>query len=158
MSGVSETLFKPEDETTRAQIVTVLWSMDYKPDVGEESIFADCDVGSWYTSAVNWAAKNGIVAGVSDGKFAPEDDVTREQLVTILYNYLSRDGKVVGGSPDMSKFSDVEDISSYAKSSMEWAVGNGLLIGDGEALRPSDVASRAEIATILQRFVEVSNG
>lgn len=109
----------------------------------------------WYTDAVNWAASKGIVKGYSDTVFAPSDTVTREQLAVILYRYAEYKEYDVSAKGDLATFVDSTDTSSWAAEAMEWAVGSGLLTGkDGGRLDPTGTATRAEIATILMRFVE----
>ena len=154
MDGVGDSLFAPNSETTRAQLVTILHRLAGEPEPGGDSGFADVAAGTWYTDAVAWAAENGIVNGVSDTEFAPGDDITREQLAAILYRYAACQGYDVSQRADLSGFGDASSISGYAQEALSWAHAQGLVLGfeDG-SLRPQGTASRAQIAAVLMRFL-----
>ena len=154
MDGVGDNLFAPNSETTRAQLVTILYRLAGEPEPGGDSGFSDVAAGIWYTDAVAWAAENGIVNGVSDTEFAPGDDITREQLAAILYRYAAYQGYDVSQRADLSGFGDAESISGYAQEALSWAHAQGLVLGfeDG-SLRPQGTASRAQIAAVLMRFL-----
>lgn len=158
MNGMGNDTFEPQTEMTRAMLVTVLYRAEGSPDVsGLENPFKDVNKG-WYTDAVCWAAANQIVNGVSDGIFAPDDPVTREQMVTILYRYTDYKGKVSEARADLDSFPDADQVRSYAKEAMRWAVAEDLIRGSAEGgkpcILPANSATRAEIATVLMRFVE----
>ena len=154
MDGVGDSLFAPNSDTTRAQLVTILYRLEGEPEVSGTSGFTDVEAGTWYTDAVAWAAQNGIVNGVSDTEFAPGDDITREQLAAILYRYAACQGYDVSQRADLSGFGDAESISGYAQEALSWAHAQGLVLGfeDG-SLRPQGTASRAQIAAVLMRFL-----
>ena len=154
MDGVEDNLFAPNSETTRAQLVTILYRLAGEPEPGGDSGFSDVAAGIWYTDAVAWAAENGIVNGVSDTEFAPGDDITREQLAAILYRYAACQGYDVSQRADLSGFGDASSISGYAQEALSWAHAQGLVLGfeDG-SLRPQGTASRAQIAAVLMRFL-----
>ena len=154
MDGVGDSLFAPNSQTTRAQLVTILYRLAGEPEPGGDSGFADVAAGTWYTDAVAWAAENGIVNGVSDTEFAPGDDITREQLAAILYRYAACQGYDVSQRADLSGFGDASSISGYAQEALSWAHAQGLVLGfeDG-SLRPQGTASRAQIAAVLMRFL-----
>ena len=154
MDGVGDNLFAPNSETTRAQLVTILYRLEGEPEVSGTSGFSDVAAGIWYTDAVAWAAQNGIVNGVSDTEFAPGDDITREQLAAILYRYAACQGYDVSQRADLSGFGDASSISGYAQEALSWAHAQGLVLGfeDG-SLRPQGTASRAQIAAVLMRFL-----
>ena len=154
MDGVGDNLFAPNSETTRAQLVTILYRLAGEPEPGGDSGFADVAAGTWYTDAVAWAAQNGIVNGVSDTEFAPGDDITREQLAVILYRYAAYQGYDVSQRADLSGFGDASSIRPYAQEALSWAHAQGLVLGfeDG-SLRPQGTASRAQIAAVLMRFL-----
>ena len=154
MDGVGDNLFAPNSETTRAQLVTILYRLAGEPEPGGDSGFSDVETGTWYTDAVAWAAQNGIVNGVSDTEFAPGDDITREQLAVILYRYAAYQGYDVSQRADLSGFGDASSISGYAQEALSWAHAQGLVLGfeDG-SLRPQGTASRAQIAAVLMRFL-----
>ena len=155
MDGVGDSLFAPNSETTRAQLVTILYRLEGEPEVSGTSGFTDVEAGTWYTDAVAWAAANGIVNGVSETEFAPGKDITREQLATILFRYAEAKGYDVSARVDLSAYPDADQIQSYAAESVAWAVAEGLIQGfEDNTLRPAGNATRAQIATILMRFCE----
>ena len=155
MDGVGGNRFAPNSETTRAQLVTILYRLEGEPEVSGTSGFTDVEAGTWYTDAVAWAAANGIVNGTTDTTFAPGEDITREQLVTVLYRYAEAKGYDVSARVDLSAYPDANQIQSYAAESVAWAVAEGLIQGfEDNTLRPAGNATRAQIATILMRFCE----
>lgn len=155
MAGTSAYTFTPGGATTRGMIVTILYRMEGQPSIaGESGAFADVPAGQYYTDAVAWAAKNGIVSGYTNGNFGPNDPITREQMAAILYRYT---GSPASSGMVLSEFTDADQISGYATDAMRWAVGNGLIAGTGnQALSPKSGASRAQVATILMRFSEMA--
>ena len=155
MDGVGGSRFAPNSETTRAQLVTILYRLEGEPTVSGDLPFTDVEAGIWYTDAILWAAQNNIVNGVSDTEFAPGDDLTRQQLVTILYRYAEAKGYDVSASADLSGYPDADQVQDYAQPAMAWAVAENIIQGmeDG-TLKPAGNASRAQIATILMRFCE----
>ena len=157
MGGVGDNRFAPNNPTTRAQLVTILYRLEGEPAVTGQSAFTDVEADTWYTNAVAWAAANGIVNGVSETQFAPGNNITREQLATILYRYAQAKGYDVSASADLSGFPDAGDIQSYATQALSWAVAEGLLQGfEDDTLRPQGNATRAQIATILMRFLSAA--
>ena len=155
MNGVGGNRFAPNSETTRAQLVTILYRLEGEPAVSGDLPFTDVESGTWYTDAILWAAQNNIVNGVSDTEFAPGDEITRQQLVTILYRYAEAKGYDVSASADLSGYPDADQVQDYAQPAMAWAVAENIIQGmeDG-TLKPAGNASRAQIATILMRFCE----
>ena len=157
MNGVSDTEFAPNNTLTRAMLVTVLYRNAGEPEVTEAASFADVDADSWYAKAVVWAEANGIVNGVSDTEFAPNANITREQIATIMYRYAQYNGDDVTAVADIEAYADAANVSDYAVDAMKYAVGSGLINGKTETtLNPQDNATRAEIATILKRFIEAN--
>ena len=157
MNGVDDKNFAPEDAMTRAMFVTVLYRMDGEPAVEQKAGFADVAEGSYYAAAVDWAAKNGIVNGVSETSFDPDAAITREQMAAILYRYAqSKSIDVsVGENTNILSYVDVQQASEYAIPALQWAVGAGVLNGkNGGRLAPTGTATRAEIAAIMQRWCE----
>ena len=155
MDGVGGNRFAPNSATTRAQLVTILYRLEGQPAVSGDLPFTDVEAGTWYTNAVVWAAQNGIVNGVGDDTFAPGNDLTREQLVTILYRYAEAKGYDVSASADLAGYPDGEEIQAYAREAMAWAVAENIIQGmEDDTLKPAGNASRAQIATILMRFCE----
>ncbi len=154
MNGVSATEFAPEDNLTRAMLVTILYRAEGKPAVNRSIPFADVTADSYYANAVIWAQQNGIVSGITENKFAPDEKITREQIAAIVYRYAKYKGYDVSKTADISAYADYGKISEYAIESMQYAVGNGLIKGKtATTLNPADTATRAEIAAILQRFI-----
>ena len=155
MGGIGDNLFAPNSPTTRAQLVTILYRLEGEPAVTGQSPFTDVEADTWYTDAVIWAAEEGVVNGVSATQFAPGNNITREQLATILFRYAQAKGYDVSPRADLSGFPDAGDILPYAQEAMAWAVAEGLLQGfEDDTLRPQGNATRAQIATILMRFCE----
>lgn len=133
-------------------IVTVLHRIENKPNA-EQSSFSDVAEGKYYFDAVNWAASQGVVTGYGNNLFGPEDQITREQVVAVLYRYAAKKGYDVTGRADLSVFTDVGQISAYAKEAMSWANAMGLVVGTSETtLSPTDKVTRAQIAMLLTRF------
>ena len=154
MNGTSDTAFSPNATTTRAMIVTILHRLENEPSASASS-FTDVVAGSYYENAVNWAAANGIVNGVSETSFAPNTAITREQMAAILYRYAQFKGYDVTASNDLSSYTDASQISAYATTAMQWANAEGLITGNtSTTLNPQGNATRAEVATILMRFCE----
>ncbi len=159
MVGATDTTFEPETTVTRAMLVTVLWRAEDEAVADKDSIFTDLEEGSYYKDAVIWADEKGIVNGVSDTEFAPNDIITREQFATIMYRYAQFKGfdVSVGENTNILSYTDYDKISEYAIPAMQYAVGSGLLKGRTEStLNPDGNATRAEMATILYRFLEAN--
>ena len=157
MNGVGNGKFDPTGTTSRAMIVTILYRLENEPKVTGENPFTDVEDGKWYTNAVLWAAENKIVEGYGNGKFKPNDDITREQLATILYRYAQSKGQgFTGAWMFLLDYPDASEISSWADEAMHWCVMNGIINGKDGKLVPKGDASRAEAATMLQRFCEVT--
>lgn len=153
MTGVSDTAFAPEATTTRAMIVSMLARMENVTSAADAG-FTDVATDDWYATAVNWAAANGIVNGISDDTFAPNDPITREQLAAMLMNYAQYKGLDVSARADLSHYSDAENISNWANDVLSWAVAEGLLTGvTDDTIAPQVHATRAQVAAILQRFL-----
>ena len=156
MAGTADNAFSPDVNVTRAMLATVLYRMEGKPAVNRSIPFGDVDMGAYYADAVVWAKQNGIVAGYSETSFGPDDSITREQIAAIIYRYAQYKGMNVVTLEDNLHFADSKDISDYAVSAMNWAVGTGLMKGKSTTtINPKDNATRAEIAAILHRFAEV---
>ena len=153
-NGTSDTLFSPDGKMTRAMLVTVLWRLDGKPQPATASAFNDVAKDAYYAEAVAWANANGIVKGYSNMEFAPNDNITREQMAAVLYRYAEFKGYAVTERADLKGYSDYNKISAYALDSLSWANSVGLINGRTQStLVPQGNATRAEVATILQRFV-----
>ena len=155
MLGTSKTLFSPHGTVTRGMMATILWRMEGSLAPKGENSFTDVEAGRWYADAITWTTENGIFAGYSKDKFGPDDPITREQLTAIFYRYADYKGYKLTVTGNLDKFEDADKITDYAKTVMQWAVGNGLIKGKSETLLdPQGTATRAEIAAMLHRFVE----
>lgn len=154
MNGVSASRFQPDGPMTRAQFLTVLYRTKNSPaSSGCRDPFTDVDESAWYGPAVLWGAQNGIVSGVSAGRFEPDGSVTREQIAAILYRY---SGAKADSADRLSAFRDAGSVSAYAKEAMNWAVGAGLICGSNSLLLPQAAATRVQTAAILTRFLKMS--
>lgn len=157
MSGVSENEFAPSGKLTRAMLVQMLYNMESRPACDAENAFMDVPVGQWYTDAVIWANDAKIVSGMGEGLFAPNMEITREQMVVMLYNYAKYKGYDVTASADLSAFADTASVSAWAQPAMQWAVAEGYISGMGDnQLAPQGTATRAEIASVIMRFMEAT--
>lgn len=154
MSGVSGGRFAPDDTLTRAMLVQTLYAMEGRP-ASASAGFADVASGDWYASAVNWAAANGVVSGVSETGFGPNNALTREQLALILYRFAQYKGYDVTGTSDLTAYADGSSVSGWAAEAMSWAVNAGLISGvGGNQIAPTGTATRAQVAQILMNFCE----
>lgn len=155
MVGTGSDHFSPAVSTTRGMVVTTLYCMENEPAVTGTCPFADVASGSYCENAVTWAAANGIVSGYSAAAFGPDDEITREQLATMLYEYAKYKGYDVTKAADLSGFADQGSVSGFAAGPMQWAVAQELIVGvGGNAIAPKATATRAELAAVLHRFCE----
>lgn len=151
MSGYGDGSFGPDDSLSRAMLAQILYNKEGKPAVSGTGSFADVPRGAWYAGAVSWASEKGIVSGYGDGGFGPDDPITREQLVVMLWRYQGSPAPT-GTMPD---FTDAQQISGYAKDAVTWAAENGIVSGNGGGvLVPSGIATRAQVAQMLKNFME----
>lgn len=151
MDGVSYYRFAPDATITRGMVVTMLWRMAGEPYEAAAG-FTDVAAGRYYTTAVAWAARNGIVEGMTATTFAPDQAITREQLASILYRYAKWLGFSGYGS-DISGYTDAGKVSSYAYDAMSWAVRSGVVTGtSARVLDPQGTASRAAAAQMFMNF------
>ena len=154
MTGTSDREFSPNLTTTRGMIVSILNRLEDGP-TAEVAGFTDVADGDWYADAVNWAASEGIIAGYEDQTFRPNDPITREQLAAMLMNYAAWKGEDVSVCADLSGYNDAASVSSWAAETVQWAVAEGLISGmPGNLLEPQGSATRAQVAAILERFLE----
>lgn len=154
MSGTGGNTFAPGLTLSRSMIAQMLYALEGKPAV-QDSSFTDISSDAWYADAAAWAQSKGIITGYDNGAFGPDDPLTREQLTLILYNYARIKGYNVSAKGDLSAFVDGDSTSAWARESMTWAVGAGLLSGQGMGmLAPTGTATRAEVAQIMMNFCE----
>ena len=153
MNGVSTTRFAPEKALTRAELVTVLYRMADSPAVSADAarVFSDVSAGAWYAGAVGWGYETGIVKGYSNGTFAPDAEVTREEMITFLYRYYQMQGEDVSASAALN-FSDAGNVNTFALDAMRWAVAEGILTGSAGRLLPKGQTTRAQMAAVLSRL------
>lgn len=164
IAGTSASTVAPNGVCTRAQLVSILYRIQGEPTTvaGYElaklrAPFDDVPRGQWYTDAIWWAKLTGVVSGTSATTFDPSGEITREQLAVILYNYTKQfaPGSLTA-TGSLAGFPDAGSVSSWARTEMAWAVGNGLISGTGSGsvayLSPQGSATRAQVAAILMRF------
>lgn len=154
--GGTDKGFEPELSMNRAMLVTILYRLAGSP-VADPNSFTDVNDTAWYSQAVSWAAANDIVNGYSDGRFGPNDPITREQLATILWRYAKSQAMdvSVGEDTNILSYEDAFDISEYAFAPLQWACGEGIIGGKpGGLLDPQGGATRAQAAAIFERFLK----
>lgn len=157
ISGVTETRFDPDGMVTRAQVAQILYAMEGKPEyTGESDVFTDVPDGKWYTNAVNWASKCGVMSGYTTGKFLPNAGITRQQFMATLYKYTQYKGYDTTRSGNVESYDDYDQITkTYAIPGMQWAVGHGIMTGDNKNhLKPKDTTIRCEMAVVLSSYME----
>ena len=157
MDGVDYYKFAPNGTITRGMIVTMLWRMAGEPFEMPVTSFTDVEIGRYYTTAVAWACRNGIADGMGESTFGPNDAITREELVTLLYRYAQYFGHSCIGT-SIEGFADAGSVSSYAYNAMCWAYKAGVVTGTtGSRLNPQGTASRAEAAQMIMSFYSFLN-
>ena len=155
MTGTSDTTFSPDIPTTRGMIVTILWRIEGEPISSGSNHFEDVKNDLYYYNPVIWAAENNIVSGYDDVTFGPDDNITREQLATILHRYTSYKGCDVTTEHDLSAFADKNDISEYAVNALTWANFHQIITGtSADKISPKDSATRCQVAAVLKRWCE----
>lgn len=157
-AGTSATTFSPNVNMTRAMLVAVLYRHS-GDSVQTEPVFDDVATDAWYAEPIAWAKANGVVAGMTETTFAPDQSITREQMATILMRYTKLQGiDTPAGGDAIKGYSDYSSVSEYAQESMAWAVDQGLISGTSSTtLSPTSGATRAQVATILMRYVQMNN-
>ncbi len=142
VSGTSDTTFEPESNVTGAELLTMLYRAD-------GNTTSDSSDGNWYDEPVAWAEGCGIILSDNGWEFEPTTSLSREQMMVIIYRYLSYKGYDLSTSSELSDYTDAGDISDYALTAVKWLVAEGLIQGSDGELRPADSLTRAETATIL---------
>lgn len=159
MIGMSDNTFVPGGNLSRGQFATILYRLDGMPDVTSDVTFKDVESDVWYTNGILWASENGIVNGYPGNVFGVADNITREQMITMLYRYCT-DYKHMDTTAraELGRFSDGSTVSEYARDAMSWAIQSGLIQGMTQGstmvLNPQGSTTRAECAAIIQRFME----
>jgi hypothetical protein len=155
MVGNGKGQFMPNTILTRAMIVQMLYNLEGNPSVTNGRTFNDVQSGAWYYDAVSWAGASGIVSGYGNGVFGPDDDLTREQMATILHNYSKWKGLDIYSSVWKSEFTDIDSVSAWATEAMIWANANSIINGVTlTILAPRGTADRAQAATMFKNFME----
>ena len=151
--GVREDRFAPDEPASRAMLVTMLYRMEGAQAPDRPPAFTDTADGAWYAQSVRWAADAGLVTGYGDGRFGPDDPITREQLAVILYRCALRRGYAAEAGASPGDYADAESVSAWAREAMRWMTANGVIRGTGNgALSPRGHATRAQLAVMLMRF------
>ena len=154
MQGTSANAFSPYAATTRGMLVTILYRLEGEPAVTGNP-FSDVAANTWYTDAISWSAANEIVVGHGNGLFGPNDNLTREQLATILYRYAAFKGYDVTVTGNLAAFIDAGAASDWAQTALAWAVENGVMNGNGNGvLDPTGTTTRAHVAQMLMNFCD----
>ena len=160
IKGTSTETFEPDTTTSRAMLVTMLSRLHQNADgsviIDGDSLFPDVENGSWYEAPSKWAADNEIVKG-DGGLFVPNRDISREELVTMLYRYASSQGYDTSSADNLSKFQDAATVSAWARDAMSWACAKGIINGISGNLNPNGTATRAQAAKVLYEFMIAYN-
>ena len=153
-SGVGNGSFATNVTLSRGMVVTVLYALEEPGAQKVEDLFSDVSGDDWYAQGTAWAVNAGIVSGYGDGRFGPDDAITREQLALMLYRYAQSMKLATGTGASLAAFGDEAAISDWARQAMSWAVGAGIMSGTPEKmLNPSGTATRAEAAVMVSQFV-----
>lgn len=153
LCGINSTTFGPDVTMTRAMLVTVLYKLEGKPDCSRVHPFTDVADSAYYADAVAWTYLNHLVNGTSESRFSPNHNISREQLVTMLYRYAEYKNLDVQLVVPLEDYEDAGYVSRWAFDAFQWAIGAGLIHGvPGNRLDPKGYASRAQVALILMRF------
>ena len=157
LSGTSATTFSPNTGMTRGMFVTALGRLaGVDPTDYQASMFTDVKEDAYYAPYVNWAAKTGVVSGTTDTAFAPDTNINREQMAVIMKNYATKLGYTIPKTLEAVTFADNAQISSWAKDAVKSMQQAGILAGKtNNCFDPAGTATRAEVATVLRRFVEI---
>lgn len=154
MSGVGNGKFAPDDAAARGMLVTILYNLEGRPAAGTPD-FTDVPANEWYAAPVAWASAKGVVSGYGNGKFGPDDPVTREQMATMLYQYAQYKQYDLTAFESFFCINDGEKVSAYARTPILWALRNGLLsLDDNYSLNPHDFAKCSHVAAVMKSFYE----
>ena len=154
MKGVTSDLFAPDGNITRAMFVTVLYRIENEPDTKCDNSFNDVEANSYYEKAVYWGRKNGIVKGITNTEYAPDLNITREQMAAMIYRYMTYKNMdlSVGENTNILSYADCSNISDYAIPAMQYAIGSGIIKGmTDNTLEPQGISTRAQAATVFMR-------
>ncbi len=156
MRGMGDGIFEPTGQLTRAQMIQILYNVSGCPQASHQRYFDDVDPSAWYAASIAWAAENNIAAGVGDRCFAPNEPITREQMVTFLSRYHVQTGnseQEIGDESVLDSYMDKDTISAWAKEPMIWAVQQGIIHGtSAQTVSAKAIAARAECAQIIFQY------
>lgn len=153
-AGVGDGLFAPDRPMTRAMFATVLYSLADRPAVSGSSAFTDVADGAWYAKAVTWGQANGIISGYGNGRFGPDDLITREQMCALIVSYLRWAGLTAERTTAANTFADSGSISSWARDSVAFCQTRGLISGrPGNLFAPKANATRAENSVVFRQMI-----
>ena len=152
LTGDANGNFNPYNEFTRGEVATAFYRLEGSPNIKYAALFPDVPDGVFYSKAIVWCYYNGIITGYENGKFGPNDSVTREQYVTMLYRYAKHKGYTISINADYSKYPDANKVSGFATDAMKFALYYGIISGDQGYLNPQGTVNRAIGATMLARY------
>lgn len=153
LQGTGESAFSPDGTAQRRAVVTTLHRMKGEPGA-KGNTFTDVPAGEWYTVAVDWAAESGMVGGYEDNTFRPDKDVTRQELMVMLWRFAQAEGYDVSARADLSSYADAGQVADWARTAVEWAVSRGMLHTEGGRLDPGTAARRCDLAYALAGFLQ----
>lgn len=156
-TGDDKTIFAPGAFLNRAEFAVILHRLEGKPEVEYKNLFTDVPEGTWFTDAVLWNAKNGVIKGYADtDMFGASDHITREQMAVMLYRYAALKNYDIAARTDLSRYEDAECVTEFAEEAMSWAVESGIILGKDQETRldPQGSTNRAEAAVMLMRFMK----
>ncbi|OOB78218.1 MAG: hypothetical protein ATN33_02390 [Epulopiscium sp. Nele67-Bin001] len=155
MSGMSVNEFKPMEYTTKAMFVSILHRISGWQELETSHDYKDIIPGAWYEAPAQWAIATQVYSGFPNTVlFAPNDNITREEIALLIYNFANYLGFDTSTLSSTSNFSDTTDISDWTRLAMQWAVGEGIITGKSQdTLDPKGTATRAEMATMVNRFL-----
>ena len=151
---MTETTFEPQGTLTRAEFATMLYRIAGTPAAEAESTYSDVKAGDWYYDAVVWATEAGVVNGMGDGTFAPNDNITRQEMAKILDGYDKLGGKTADGITEKLTYTDVDAIGEWALESVTYCTAAGYLAGSNGAFNPKGTATRAMGAKVLMNMTK----
>ena len=156
-SGIGAGAFGPQETMSRAILVTVLYQLEERPEVGDETAFQDVPAGAWYQKAAQWAAGQGITGGTGEGRFSPQASISRESLALMLYRCAGSPELSPGEREQLSRFRDGDLVSSWSRDAVAWACANGIMAGDPQGrLTPQGASTRAQVAAMVAQFVSLT--
>ena len=159
LQGIGHSMFDPEANLTRAMVATVLYRLAGKPSVSGKGGFKDVEAGTWYTDAVAWAEEVGVVKGYEDATFRPDNKITRQEMAVMLARYAEKvAGLKIEAEGNLNSYADGSTVADWARDAIVWFVDTGILTGIDGKIVPNGLATRAQFATIITRYVQRFDG